>query len=148
MNKFWCVVFSVFFLIYNIYVRVYSSKRFLFRGQGFSVGSWGCRVVTSVGIQQDGIDVFQCLVVEDYVEVLYFMQWQQVYRLWLAVLLAGIEFGVACGYSVIIVFIEYIYRVRVGEVMVKDVGVGRGQVYVIQIIYFYIRCWEVCEQVT
>lgn len=102
----------------------------------------------SVGTQQDGIDVFKRLVAEDYVEVLCPVQRQQVHRLWLESLPLRTELTATGGHSVITILMERAYGVCIGEAIIKDVGVGRGQAHTIQTVHFHTRCWESCQQVT
>lgn len=120
----------------------------IFRGWGTWAGSWGLGSTMAIGTQENGIDMFQCLIAEDHVEMFCPVHGQQVYRLGLAAMPPATELSAACGYSVITILVECSHWVFVGEAVVIDVCVGCGQTHTIQTVYFYTRCWEACQQVT
>ena len=94
------------FLQPTTHIRAFNSKgKSLFRGHWLWAGSRGYNSAISVGTQQDGIDVLQCLIAEDHIEVLCPWQRQQVHGLFLAALPAGTELSATRGHSVITILI-------------------------------------------
>lgn len=133
---------------HNTHVRAFNSKESLYSGHGLWAGSRGYNSAISVGTQQDGIDVLQCLIAEDHIEVLCPWQSQQVHGLFLAALPAGTELGIRV--ATVSSPSSYIAHPQGlwGEAVVIDVGARSGQAYAIQTVHFHARCWEACQQVT